>query len=133
MISQNEDLGGGQGITVPIPEDHRQAILLALANLSLERPGWEAFFRGIAETLDGGNMFAGFRETSSLPAGIPKDTGNDFGVVRMGNEIKVLHLNRVAGENAFTLSGAVVLAAWLAVLADPELKEFHRLAKEITK
>jgi len=122
-----------QGIRVAIPEEHRQAIVLALAQLSLARPGWHSFLMEVAGNLSGSELFETFRTTSSLPAGCPKDRGNDFGVVRSGDTIRVMHWEHVAGENSFTLAGAVVLAAWLARLADPELKEFNRLAKEISK
>lgn len=60
------------------------------------------------------------------------DSSNSFGVVRSGDSIKVLYWEKVA-QTGFTLQGAVLLAAWLARLADPDLVEFHRVAKEIGK
>jgi hypothetical protein len=39
-------------------------MLLALAELSLRRPGWEDFLRQIAAKLGGEAMFRGFRRTS---------------------------------------------------------------------
>jgi hypothetical protein len=60
------------------------------------------------------------------------DTSNSFGVVRSGDRIDVLYWDQIA-QNGFTLQGALLLAAWLARLADPDLVEFHRVAKEIGK
>lgn len=132
MIAPAEQLGGGApGFS--LAEEDLQAVLLALAKLSLERPGWLDYLRGIAKTFKGERMFESFRTTASLPAGWPKDTANHFGVVRKGDKIQVLFWDKVAGENSFTLAGAVNLAAWLKRLADPEGKEFERVEKEIAK
>jgi hypothetical protein len=134
MISPRESTGGKLGKHhVDLDESQRQAVLLALAQLSISRPGWLIMLREIAEQFCGASMFDKFRTTSGLPPGCPKASGNDFEVVRQGDKIRVLHLRRVFDDNSLTLQGAVLLAAWLAVLADPELAEFHRLAKEITK
>lgn len=54
-----------QAIRKTLPEESdRQMIILALAELSLRRPGWEDTTRRIATTLYGDEMFDGFRETS---------------------------------------------------------------------
>ncbi len=47
-----------------LDESDRQAILLAIAELSLSRPGWKFMLKRIAQKLDGAQMFEGFRETS---------------------------------------------------------------------
>lgn len=39
-------------MTFDFEEEERQAILLALAKLSLERPGWDNFLTGIALKMD---------------------------------------------------------------------------------
>lgn len=118
---------------VAIPEEDRSAILLALADLSLARPGWFNYLRGIAETLDGGTMFDGFRVTSGLPPGSPADTSNDFGVVRVSALIKVLYWDRVAHEHSITLNEAIVLGSWLLKLADPDGREYPRVMEAIGK
>jgi hypothetical protein len=43
-----------------VTEEERQAVLLALAKLAIERPGWVYFLRGIAGKLDGVEMFDEF-------------------------------------------------------------------------
>ena len=48
-----------------IDESDRQATLLALAELALSRPGWGQYLRGIAEKLQGVEMFDGFKRTSA--------------------------------------------------------------------
>jgi len=46
-------------------EESRQTILLAIAELSLRRPGWLYHLGQIADEFDGREMFDGFRETSA--------------------------------------------------------------------
>ena len=52
-------------LNVTIKEENRQIILLALAELSLRRPGWFDAIERIADKFGGREMFEGFRETSS--------------------------------------------------------------------
>jgi len=62
-------------MTIEIDESQRQVILLALAHLAIERPGWKPMLKGIAEPMNdlGGAMFTKFymlrleRVTNSLP------------------------------------------------------------------
>lgn len=56
-------------ITVTISEEERQMLLLALAKLSIERPGWHWALSGLAvkyslvlESQDGRAMFEHFRD-----------------------------------------------------------------------
>lgn len=49
------------GITVTLPEDHRQAVLLAIAQLANARPGWDAYLLEIANKLHGAEMYAEFK------------------------------------------------------------------------
>lgn len=60
----------------------------------------------------------------------PKDSANHFGVgsAADGACITVLGLGR-----RLTRAGALNLAAWLRVLADPSGEEFDRIVKEIEK
>jgi len=51
--------------TPKIAEESRQMILLALAELSLRRPGWLDALERVATSLKGREMFDGFRETSA--------------------------------------------------------------------
>jgi hypothetical protein len=44
-------------ITVTLEEGERQATILALANLSLQRPGWDFMLGEIAEKLQGRVMY----------------------------------------------------------------------------
>lgn len=48
-------------MTCEIEESERQMILLALAILSLRRPGWHYAAGGAAEKLNGREMFEKFR------------------------------------------------------------------------
>lgn len=48
-----------------VSEEDRQMILLALAELSLRRPGWLDALERVAGTFDGREMFNGFRATSA--------------------------------------------------------------------
>jgi hypothetical protein len=50
-----------KNVTITIEEDQRQAILLAIAKLSLSRPGWEHYLRGISELLGGVQMYEEFK------------------------------------------------------------------------
>ncbi len=50
---------------VTIEEGERQTTLLALAELSLRRPGWLDHLERIADKFSGRKMFNGFRETSA--------------------------------------------------------------------
>jgi hypothetical protein len=48
-----------------IEEGERQAVLLALAELALSRPGWDDMLRRLAEKLNGLEMFDGLKLTSA--------------------------------------------------------------------
>jgi hypothetical protein len=52
-------------MNVTIKEEERQTILLALAELSLRRPGWLDHLECIANKFNGPSMFKSFRETSA--------------------------------------------------------------------
>ena len=52
-------------LNVKVSEEERQMILLALAELSLRRPGWLDALKRVAGTFDGREMFNGFRVTSA--------------------------------------------------------------------
>lgn len=52
-------------LNVTIEEEDRQSILLALAELSLRRPGWLDHLGRVADRFGGREMFDGFRETSA--------------------------------------------------------------------
>jgi hypothetical protein len=90
-------------------ESDRQALILALARLAVERPGWKTMLHEIAVRFSGGEMFAQFVTYAGLP---PMSVVDNY---------------------TFTLFESVILAVWAGKLADPDLNEFHRLAKEITK
>jgi len=51
-------------MNVTLKESDRQATILALAELSLRRPGWKGYLKGIAVQMDGEAMFEEFRTTS---------------------------------------------------------------------
>lgn len=38
--------------TITVGEEERQAMIIALAHLALERPGWDGFLSGIALKMD---------------------------------------------------------------------------------
>jgi hypothetical protein len=46
---------------VTISEEHRQAMLMAIADLSLARPGWDYFLGEIADVLSGREMYQEFK------------------------------------------------------------------------
>lgn len=48
-------------MTVEIEEEQRQAIILAIARLAIERPGWNFMLGEIADTLKGRPMFENFK------------------------------------------------------------------------
>lgn len=48
-------------MTFEIEEEDRQMILLAIAELAADRPGWEETLRRLAGELRGGEMFDKFR------------------------------------------------------------------------
>lgn len=52
-------------ITVTIEEGDRQAILLAIAELALSRPGWDYMLAKIADSLDGRHMFDEFKRLNA--------------------------------------------------------------------
>jgi len=118
-------------ITVTLDESERQAVLLALARLSVECPGWQMMLGEIAQKFEGQKMFEEFRTYAGAPPGFPKDRGNVFEVVRHQDTVVVLNMNPEMGQFVFRLGEALELAAWLAVLADPHLREFLRLVAEI--
>lgn len=43
--------------TMTLDEEERQCLLLALAHLRVERPGWSHFLRSIVDKLDGGLFY----------------------------------------------------------------------------
>jgi hypothetical protein len=45
---------------VDLPEDERQVILLALAHLAVERPGWEVYLTSVSARLAGEELFRAF-------------------------------------------------------------------------
>ena len=52
-------------ITITVTEEQRQGVLMALAHLAVERPGWHpAFLKPIAELMDDpeDSMYEKFRE-----------------------------------------------------------------------
>jgi hypothetical protein len=49
-------------VTFDLEEEERQAILLALAKLLVERPGWDDFLGRIADKLGGLEMLTKFGE-----------------------------------------------------------------------
>jgi len=51
-------------MTVDLDEEQRQMILLALAELSLRRPGWHAALGDMASQFCGREMYDAFRKTS---------------------------------------------------------------------
>lgn len=46
---------------IDLTEDERQVILLALAHLAVERPGWDHYLTGVARRLQGEVLFTEFR------------------------------------------------------------------------
>lgn len=52
-------------LNVTIEEEERQSILLALAELSLRRPGWLDHLGRVADKFHGREIFDGFRQTSA--------------------------------------------------------------------
>lgn len=48
-----------------LPEDKRQALILAVAHLAIERPGWDEYLSTIAKDLGDGSlaMYNGFKAT----------------------------------------------------------------------
>ena len=54
-------------ITVELTESQRQAVVLALAHLSLDRPGWDTVLRTIAGKLDNPDlaMYESFKVTGA--------------------------------------------------------------------
>jgi len=55
-----------QSVTVTLDEGQRQAVLLALAWLALDRPGWDHMLGEIAQKMDnpGAPMYQGFKESN---------------------------------------------------------------------
>jgi Lar family restriction alleviation protein len=60
--------------SVTVQDDERQMILLALAELSLSRPGWHWTLGNLADRFSGREMFEGFRQTSSMGGKFGQDT-----------------------------------------------------------
>lgn len=52
-------------IMVSVDEGERQVILLALAELALERPGWDYMLGELAERFQGRPMFDGFKHSNA--------------------------------------------------------------------
>lgn len=52
-------------LTFTINESERQAMLLALAELALSRPGWDFMLRLLAEKLHGAEMFEDFKRLNA--------------------------------------------------------------------
>lgn len=53
-------------MNVVIDEGQRQMIALALAELSLSRPGWDVALGVIAEAISASDMYEQFKVTSNL-------------------------------------------------------------------
>ena len=53
---------------VDFPEDERQAVVLALARLALERPGWKPYLKQIAERMDPGAVLFSAFHTETRPS-----------------------------------------------------------------
>lgn len=49
-------------MNIEIKEDQRQAILLAIAKLSLERPGWDLYLEELSERFNGREMYEKFKD-----------------------------------------------------------------------
>jgi hypothetical protein len=57
-------------MTVEISEGERQVIILAIARLSVERPGWHpACLKPIAEKLSGPDLYEEFRTLKIMEGG----------------------------------------------------------------
>ncbi len=59
-------------LTLPLEEGERQVVLLALARLSVERPGWDYMLNRIARRIDNteagrAKLYDGFRELDKAP------------------------------------------------------------------
>ena len=57
-------------VPVQLSEEERQAVILALAMLAVERPGWDAFLNEIASRMDNvvngrAQMYDGFKIVAS--------------------------------------------------------------------
>ena len=70
-----------------VEEGQRQALILAVARLSVERPGWRTMLRDIAVVFSGGEMFDQFVTYAGLPPMAVVDTSNKFGLVRTGDMV----------------------------------------------
>jgi hypothetical protein len=57
-------------ITVEVPEEDRQLTLLALAVLSLERPGWEYACRQASKRFSGEALYDDFRAANRVAPGL---------------------------------------------------------------
>ena len=67
-ITVEEFMASMRDIELKLDNRDCQAVVLALAHLAIERPGWDAYLRGIAERLDPGlAMFDEFKRTSLQP------------------------------------------------------------------
>jgi hypothetical protein len=120
-------------IAFRVTESQRQAVILALARLSVERPGWLMMLRELAAVFSGGEMFDKFRTCAGVPPMSVMDTSNQFGLVRTGDMVAVMHLDPMHGRHIFTLEEMINFTAWGATLADPDGKEFERVKASITK
>lgn len=56
-------------MVLALDEEERQAVLLALAHLAVERPGWDDMLRKIAGRIDapGTPMYLSFKEIKADP------------------------------------------------------------------
>jgi len=52
-------------LTFTITEEKRQAMLLAIAKLALERPGWDHMLGEIADTLQGRPMYDEYKKLNT--------------------------------------------------------------------
>jgi hypothetical protein len=50
-----------------VPEDDRQAVILALARLAAERPGWTEYLHGVAARFNGATFFDRLRAVAEDP------------------------------------------------------------------
>ena len=106
-------------------------LILALARLSLERPGWLIMLREIAAVFSGEEMFSKFRTCAGLPPMSVVDTSNKFGLVRTGDMVMGTALDLMG--HVFTLEEMIALSAWGSTLADPDGNEFARVKASLTQ
>ncbi len=143
MIAPSDDVGGSGNVlpesltlAVTLEPGEREATILALAQLSVQRPGWESMLSELAKKFGDQDLFQKFRTFAGPPPGWPKDSSNRFEVVRRRDKVVITRMAPSGFDilsPVLSIEQALSLAAWLAVMADPELKEFQRILQEIKK